>query len=124
MDDIHTREWGTVFEPLLEALKQMNDLGRADAIVNTLRELQQQGHLGEALLQRAIALANGCGRLDFARRWSVFLSAKDTVEQWSSNESQHVYQITQSPCNLSCPSISYRLSHYRHNHVYWQQRPR
>jgi hypothetical protein len=76
MDGMQTREWDTLFEPLLEALLRMGDTGRADAVMDTLRERQGRGQWSEAQMHKAIALANRCGRQDVAKRWSLFLQEK------------------------------------------------
>ena len=69
-----SQAWDTFIEPLLEALIHMNDLGRADSIMNTLQEQQKQGQWHETQMPKAIALANRCNRPDIARRWSVYVT--------------------------------------------------
>jgi len=81
MDEMQTREWDTLFEPLLEALLRMGDTGRADAVMNTLRERQAHGQWSETQMHKAIALANRCERQDVAKRWSIFLPEKNDTEQ-------------------------------------------
>jgi hypothetical protein len=80
VDDMQTREWETLFDPLLEALLRMGDVGRADAVMNTMREWQEKGQWGEAMMRKAVALANRCGRQDIAKRWSLFLPVNSGVE--------------------------------------------
>jgi hypothetical protein len=80
VDDMQTREWETLFEPLLEALLRMGGVGRADAVMNTLREWREKGQWSGAQMQKAVALANRCGRQDVARRWSLFLPVSSGVE--------------------------------------------
>jgi hypothetical protein len=72
-DEMQGRQWDTLFDPLLEALIQMGDIGRADEVMNTLREWHENGHWSETQLRKAIALANRCNRSDIARRWSALL---------------------------------------------------
>jgi hypothetical protein len=79
MDEAWSRDWETLFEPLLESLIHMDDLGRADAIMNTLRERQERGQWSETQMQKAIALANKCKRPDVAKRWSIYLSQTDSI---------------------------------------------
>ena len=73
MDSIWSEQWETLFEPLLEALINMNDLGRADSIMNALQERQRQGQWSETQMQKAIGLANRCNKPDIARRWSAYV---------------------------------------------------
>jgi hypothetical protein len=64
------QQWGSLYEPLLEALIKMND-GRADAIMNALHDRQQKGQWSESQMFKGIGLANLCGRPDIAQRWSA-----------------------------------------------------
>jgi hypothetical protein len=79
-DSMWTEQWDNLFEPLLEALIRMNDLGRADTILNTLRERQQQGLWSETQMLKAIALANRCDRPDVAQLWSAYLTENNAVK--------------------------------------------
>jgi len=78
MDSMFSEEWNTLFEPLLEALIHMNDLGRADSIMNALQERQKQGMWSETQMRKAIALADRCNRSDVARRWSTYVTESNT----------------------------------------------
>ncbi|MCL1907824.1 MAG: hypothetical protein FWG12_00465 [Holophagaceae bacterium] len=71
MDSIYTDQWENVIEPLLEALIRMNDEGRADVILDTLKGR------GETHVQRAMGLANRCDRPDLALRWGIFVTEKE-----------------------------------------------
>ena len=73
-DSSFSQQWDSFFEPLLEALINMNDLGKADSIMNALQEEQKQGRWSETQMRKAIALANRCNRPDIARRWSVYVT--------------------------------------------------
>jgi len=77
-DSMFSEEWNTLFEPLLEALICMNDLGRADSIMSALQERQKQGMWSETQMRKAIALANRCNKPDIARRWSIYVTESNT----------------------------------------------
>jgi len=79
-DSIWTDEWDTLFGPLLEALVRMNDLGRADAIINALRERQRRGWWSETQMLKAVALAKRCDRPDIAQSWSAYLTENNAVK--------------------------------------------
>lgn len=79
-DSMWTEQWDTFFEPLLEALIRINDLGRADAILNALRERQQQGRWSETQMLKAVALAKRCDRPDIAQSWSAYLTENNAVK--------------------------------------------
>jgi hypothetical protein len=79
LDSLWAEQWDNLFEPLLEALIRMNDLGRADAVLNVLRKGQQQGQLSETQMLKAVALANRCDRPDIARSWSAYLKENNAV---------------------------------------------
>jgi hypothetical protein len=78
MDDLNNRgwerEWDSLFEPLLESLIRMNDLGRAGIIMDELQKQQQAGKWGQSQMQKAIDLAGRCERPDIASRWSVYIA--------------------------------------------------
>ena len=80
MDDTLTREWDTLFGPLLEALLRMGDTGRADTVMNILWERQGRGQWSDAQIRKAIDLANRCGRSDVAGRWSVLAGQTATTK--------------------------------------------
>jgi hypothetical protein len=70
METIFANQWNSLFEPLLEALIQMGDVGRADAIMNDLHERAKKGQWSESQTQKAVSLAGKCGRQDVAQRWA------------------------------------------------------
>jgi len=69
---MNSDQWEKIIAPLLEALIRTNDTGRADIVVNTLKDR------GEINIQKAIGLANICSRPDLAQRWGVFISEKES----------------------------------------------
>jgi hypothetical protein len=67
-------EWNSLFEPLLEALIRMNDLGRAGTIMDELQKRHQAGDWSQNHMQKAIDLASRCERPDIASRWAVYVA--------------------------------------------------
>ena len=70
---MYSQEWDSTIEPLLEALIQMNDEGRADAVVNKMKGR------GDSYIQRAMGLANKCNRPDLAQRWGFLVTEKESA---------------------------------------------
>jgi hypothetical protein len=69
-------EWNSMFEPLLESLIRMNDLGRAGTIMDELQKRQQAGNWSQSQMQKAVALASRCERPDIANQWSVYVAER------------------------------------------------
>ncbi|MDR2561227.1 MAG: hypothetical protein LBC63_05610, partial [Holophagales bacterium] len=69
-----TQRWDSLYEPLLEALLYMNDIGRADSIMNTMREWLTKGQWSVNQMQKAIGLANRCNKPDVAKRWTDLIA--------------------------------------------------
>jgi hypothetical protein len=73
---IWDNEWNSMFEPLLESLIRMNDLGRAGTIMDELQKRQRAGNWGQSQMQKAVALASRCERPDIASQWSVYVAER------------------------------------------------
>ena len=69
-DAVYSEWWNATYEPLLEALIRLNDIGKADFLLNHIAHPQWGG---ASSIGKAIALANKCGRPDLAGRWSIYL---------------------------------------------------
>jgi hypothetical protein len=71
-----TQSWDALYEPLLESLFRMNDIGRAESMVNAMMEWLSNGQWSVTQLQKAVDLANLCDKPEIAKRWSELLAAK------------------------------------------------
>jgi len=74
METQWTRRWDSLYEPLLEALLYMNDVGRADSIVNTMKEWLSKGQWSVNQILKAIGLANRCNKPDVAKQWTDLIA--------------------------------------------------
>jgi len=74
MENTWTQRWDSLYEPLLEALLHTNDVGRADSIMNTMREWLTNGQWSVNQMQKAIGLANRCNKPEVAKRWSDLIA--------------------------------------------------
>jgi len=74
MEGDWSQRWDSLYEPLLEALLYMNDVGRADSILGTMREWLSKGQWSVNQMQKAIGLANRCNKPDVAKRWTDLIA--------------------------------------------------
>ena len=74
MENNWTQKWDSLYEPLLEALLYMNDVGRADSIMSAMREWLSKGQWSVNQMQKAIGLANRCNKPDVAKRWTDLIA--------------------------------------------------